>query len=608
MIGIMPFFMQLSLVIFIAFIISFLMRLLKQPMIIGYIITGLLIGILSVGIEQTLFSTFSQLGVAFLLFIVGLNLNPKVIKEVGIVAMIAGMAQIMLTFLFGFLIARAFGFSLISALYIAAALTFSSTIVIMKLLSDKKDLESLYGKITIGILILQDLVAIFLLMFVSTISGTETVMPSSILFGIVSIFILFFISIYILPGFIRKIAKSQELLFLFSIGWCFLLGFLFSYLGFSIEIGALLAGVSLSMSPYHVEISSKVRPLRDFFIILFFIFLGSQMQTSNFISLIKPALIFSLFVFIFKFLILVAIIGALGYTKRNGFFTGLSLVQVSEFSLILVALGVSLGHLNQDVLSLVTLIGAITIAGSTYMIIYSNKIYHMIGDYFSIFEKKTKLVDKEELKKPYEFVLFGYNRIGFNLLRSLDKLGKNYVVVDFNPETIAILRKRNIPCVYGDADNSEFLDELLLDNVKLAISTIPEIETNLLLVKDVRVRSKDAIVITIAHQIEDAFRLYDAGADYVVMPHFLGGDYASRMIEEYKTHKRKYVIEKRRHIEALKERLEEGHEHPVIEKHPRVSKHVMRYMREKRGKKRREARKKGERRGKEDRKEKRKSV
>ncbi len=566
----MEIFIELSVIICITVLIAGIMRLLKQPLIIGYILAGIIVSPYFLNIVQSTetLKVFSQIGIALLLFIIGLSLSPKVIKEVGKVSLITGMGQIIFTSLFGFLISRLLGFSVIISLYIGLALAFSSTIIIMKLLSDKKDMEKLYGKISIGFLLVQDLVVIIILMIISSFSGNlslENLSLGNILSGIFLIGAFILISIYVLPSLSKFFAKSQEFLFLFSIAWGLGLAALFYHLGFSMEIGALVAGIALSMSPYHYEISSKMRPLRDFFIILFFILLGSQMVFGNIGQLIFPAIIFSLFILIGNPLIVMTLMGLLGYKKKIGFQAGFTVAQISEFSLILIALGVSVGHLTNEILSLVTLVGLITISGSTYLMLYSGKMYPYFSKYLSVFERKEIKKDGK-IKKKYEAILFGYNRIGFSVLMSLKKIKKNYLVVDFNPDTISDLTKFRIPCLYGDIDDMEFLAELPLEKIQLAISTIPDFETNFLLIESVRIVNPKAIIIVRAHSIEDALKLYRKGASYVLTPHFLGGEYIAKMVKELDTDKKEYKEEKEKHIKTLKKMLARGQEHPEVEK------------------------------------------
>jgi len=567
----MEVFIELSIILAITVLIAGIMRLLKQPLIIGYILAGIIVSpyFLDVVSSTDTIAVFSQIGVVLLLFIVGLSLSPRVIKEVGKVSLITGLGQIIFTSLIGFFISRLLGFSTIVSIYIAIALTFSSTIIIMKLLSDKKDIERLYGKISIGFLLVQDIFAIILLMIISSFSGRldlSDVSFQSLIMGLMLTGGFVLISIYILPKLSLFFAKSQEFLFLFSIGWGMGLAALFYYIGFSMEIGALIAGVALSMSPFHYEISSKLKPLRDFFIILFFILLGSQMIFGTISQLIVPAIIFSLFILIGNPLIVMILMGFLGYKKKTGFQAGFTVAQISEFSLILIALGVSVGHLTREILSLVTIVGLITISGSTYLIMYSDKIYPYFSKYLYIFERK-KLMEKEKKSEKYNIVLFGYNRIGYDLLQSFKKLKNKYLVVDYNPETIRELSKNKIECRYGDVDDEEFLNELNLTETKMIVSTIPEFETNLFLINEIRQINKKAIIIVMSHNIEEANELYAQGATYVIMPHFLGGSHASKMIDEYKLDADKFLKEKEKHLKYLKDKKRLGHEHPKAEKH-----------------------------------------
>ncbi len=563
-------FIQLSILILFVLGVSFIMRLLKQPLIIGYILSGILVGpfFLNIIPQGETLSTFSKIGIAFLLFIVGLHLSPKIIKEVGKISFVTGIGQVVFTSIIGYLIGIFLGFSPITAIYIAVALTFSSTIIIMKLLSDKDALEKLYGKISIGFLLVQDLIAIIILIIVSSFSSGMNIIgliTSTLSKGALIFVFLFPLSYFVLPRLSSFFAKSQEFLFLFAIAWGLGLSSLFFYAGFSIEVGALIAGVLLSMSPYSYEVSSKLKPLRDFFIISFFILLGSQMIFWEISRLMVPAIIFSLFILIGNPLIVMILMGIFGYGKNTGFMAGLTVAQISEFSLILIALGVQVGHISGEILSFVTLIGLVTIAGSTYMIMYSEKIYPFLSKYLSIFERK-KLKERPVLTKEYDYVLLGENRIGFSIMKALMKMKKDYIVIDFNPERVKRLCSKGISCVYGDASNAELIENLGIEKAKLIISTIPEEDINMMLLNKIKLKNKDAVIIVTARQISEAFELYNSGADYVILPHFLGGEYTAQLIQKSETNKKRYKAEKFKHIKELKERLKEKHEHPKVER------------------------------------------
>ena len=541
-------FIEISLILVITAAIAGLMRLLKQPLIIGYIITGIIVSpyFLNIVKSTDTLSIFSQIGVTFLLFIVGISLSPKVIKDVGKVSLITGVGQIIFTSIIGFLISKALGFSTTISIYIAIALTFSSTIIIMKLLSDKKDTEKLYGKISIGFLLVQDLFAVILLMIISSFSKETTTNSFSIemiITGIVFIILFILTSIYLLPKLSKFFAKSQEFLFIFSISWGLGVAALFHHVGLSMEIGALVAGIALSLSPFHYEISSKLRPLRDFFIILFFILLGSQMAFGNINHLIVPAIIFSIFILVGNPLIVMILMGIMGYKKKVGFQAGFTVAQISEFSLILIAMGLAVGHVPIEILSLVTIIGLVTISGSTYLITYSDKIYKPLSKYLDIFQKR-KTIEKKQNKEKYNTILFGCDRMGVGLAKSFKKIKKDLLIIDYNPEIISELSKKGFLCRYGDADDEEFLNEINFSKVEMIVSTIPDFETNMLLIQKIRQENKKTIILTISHNKEEAKKLYNKGATFVIMPHFLGGHYASKMIEKFKTNSSKFEKEK----------------------------------------------------------------
>ncbi|MEK6812218.1 MAG: cation:proton antiporter [Nanoarchaeota archaeon] len=564
-------FIQLAIILLVAFIVSYIARAFKQPAIVGYIIAGMIISpfVFKFGASLEITNFFSKLGVAFLLFIVGLHMNPKIIKEVGVFSLVIGLVQMIVTFLIGLALSfYVLHFNLITSSYIGIALAFSSTIIVLKLLSDRRQLESLYGKISIGILLTQDLVAIIILMFISSESSGISLGSfalKGLLGGGALIVVLFLLGFTILPVLVKNIARNQELLFLFSIMWAFVIAGLFNFIGFSLEIGALLAGVVLSISPYSIEISSKVRPLRDFFLIIFFIILGLNIQLSSLSSIITNALILSVIALVFKPIIIMTLMAMTGYTKRTNFLVGTALGQISEFSLIILALGVSFGQISSEVLSTITLTGIITITVSTYMILYSDAFYNSMYKFASLFEKKG--VKREtKIKREYNAILFGYNRIGFSILKSLKSMKKSYLVVDYDPDTISNLNKLGVPALYGDVGDEGLLSDLPLDKLQLAVSTVPEVETNEILVRAVKEANPSAVVILRAHTIEDAMRLYQEGADYVLTPHFLGGEYLAEMIKDTKVDTDDYKKEREKHIKMLKERFARGQEHPFIEK------------------------------------------
>ncbi len=562
-------FIQLGVILFAAFIVSYVVRALKQPLIIGYILAGIIISpfLVNIGTSTQTIDTFSKIGISFLLFIVGLRLNPKVIKEIGGSSIVIGLAQMVLTFAATFIVSNyLLDVGLTASIYYGIAVSFSSTIIAMKLLSDKKEIDSLSSKISIGILIVQDLVAIAVLIFISSMVGIgSNTTLGGFVGGAALIVLVLAVGYIVLPKLMKQIAKMQELLFLFSISWCFILAALFSYIGFSMEIGSLLAGVILSTSPYATEISSKIRPLRDFFLVIFFIILGLSLQVQQIGSILLVSVVLSALALIFKPLVIMFFGRIARYTKRTNFLVGTNLSHISEFSLIVGALGLSMGQIGETTFSTIILSLLITIFISSYAITYSGELYNYLSGVLGVFESR-RIRKESKIKRQYDTILFGYNRIGFSILNALKRMRRKYIVVDFNPDTITKLNKFGIPAIYGDVYDRDFLEDLDLKNSNLIISTIPEVETNELLIETVREVNKKAIIILRAHTIDDAMKLYNIGANYVLTPHFLGGEFVARMIKHEKPDDTDYNKERKKHIRMLKEIVEKIGDHPKVEK------------------------------------------
>jgi Kef-type K+ transport system membrane component KefB len=552
-------FLELSVILIIASAVAGLMQLIKQPLIIGHIITGLLVGpyVLNLLHTNETVETFSQLGIALLIFIIGLSLNPRIIKEVGKTALITGIGQVVVTSFLGYSASRLLGFPHTAAIYVGIAISFSSTIIILKLLSDKKDLGRLYGRVAIGFLLVQDIIAMAILIGTTSLSqGTDlqALAIASLLKGTALLLSLYIVSTFILPRMVGFFAKAQEFLFIFSLSWGLGVAALFQLAGFSIEIGALFAGVALANSPFAHEIGARMRPLRDFFIVLFFIMLGSGMKLDNLTQLILPALALSAIILIGNPIIVMTLMRLLGYNKRTGFRAGMTVAQVSEFSLILVVLGNRVGHLSDEMVSLVTAVALITIAVSTYYIMYTDAIYAYLAPALSILDpKKSK---KEAINKDrHDIVLFGYDHVGPEFVSSFKKLGNSFLVVDYNPEIIAQLTADGVNCRYGDADDNELLDELGLEHAKMIISTIADYDVNSLIVDHARRGNKKAVIITHSDNIEEATLLYDKGATYIMMPHYLGSTHTSSLISKHGFDLSEFTKHREKHLNYLQKRL-----------------------------------------------------
>lgn len=535
----MEVFVQLSVILVIATVISSLMRLFKQPLVIGYILTGLLISPYLHKFPDSAFTleSFSNLGITILLFIVGLHLSPKEVKDFGKSAFKIGSLQILFTFLFGLAFVKFLGYELTASLYLAIAVTFSSTIIVLKILSDEDDLEKFYGRIVIGILLLQDLIAGLLLIAISSASQSQGIsigLLEPLLKGILlTVFLVYFMTQIFsrLSGFF---AKSKELLFLFSISFGFGIASLFHVLGLSIEIGALVAGVALSMSTYSVEISNRLKPLRDFFVITFYILIGSRLDLNAISNNWLSGVLIVAFVLLIKPIIIMILMGFVGnYKKRPSFMASVSLAQVSEFSLIIGLLGYKSGHINSDVMAIISFVAVVSIVFSAYFMSYSRHIFARISGFLSFFERKSSNKVSDNTRK-YDVILFGCNRVGFDFVEIFKHMGSNFLCVDYDPDLVSALMKMEVNCKYGDAEDAEFLKEIGVSSANMLISTIPDFEVNDFLLSQIKNKDK-VIVVLLSTTIDQALSLYEKGADYVILPFHLGGRFVADMINNMGT-------------------------------------------------------------------------
>lgn len=551
--------LSLSIIIVIAAGLAIIARLIRQPPIIAYLVAGIVAGplvlnVLGTGEAGELIQLFAHIGVAFLLYIVGLHLDVRVFKELGNVAIGAGTIELLLSGGAGFALALALGFSSITALYLGAALAFSSTVVVVKILSDKKEIDTLHGRIALGILIVEDIVAALALMALPLLEhGGSLFLLSQKIGIIIGLTTVVLIGTTLLNRRILDfLARSQEALFLFGIAWALLLATLFDTLGFSLEIGALLAGMSLASSQYATEIAGKMKPLRDFFVVLFFVFFGSQLTTTITPLLIKQALFFSALVVIGKPCIIMSILRLFGFTKRTNFLASSSLAQISEFSLILILLGYTLGHIPQETMSLAVLIAIITISTSSYSIYYAHALFEKLAPLLKVFETTTK-EQKPKPEKSYNLLLFGSHRLGHKFLDPARDLKLNTLIIENNPKAVLALEAKGFETLFGDAGEKEFLAELPLSKAQLIISTIPDLHVNLTIQEMLKTQNYKGIFIATAEQPYFALELYKAGVDYVIIPHHLGGDLMASVIKAFKTESSKYKkLGKEHALELLK--------------------------------------------------------
>jgi Kef-type K+ transport system membrane component KefB len=429
------------------------------------------------------------------------------------------------------------------------ALTFSSTIIVVKLLSEKRDLQTLYGRLAVGIFLTQDVISILLLIGLSTFSGGSVYgsLPvwQNIVMVLVRALILVLVTMWlsakVFPKVLKYIGGNDELLLIFALAWALGLAAFVSlpFMGFSLEIGGFLAGLSLAQSGVHYEISSRIKSIRDFFIIIFFVVLGSGLVLTHASTLIWPAIILSLFVLIGNPLIIMILLGSLGYKPRTSFFTGVTVAQISEFSLILVALGYQMNFLQSSDVGLVTLIGIITIALSSYMIKYAGWIYDRLKFILVIFDFRKGAAEKNlavgtSLKG--HIVLVGAHRLGHHLIDALIKQKRPFVIVDFNPEVVEKYVEQGLLAICGDITDSYIQEEAHLRDAKLIVSTIPDYNSNLALLEAVqkfkRIGRAKPKLIFIAQDEAEIKALYARDIDYVISPHFMGGLHLAKILED----------------------------------------------------------------------------
>lgn len=534
----MTLFGEIALLVVLAAAFGLIAHLLRQPPIIGYLAAGLVIGPL--GYLQLnnidVLNAFAEIGIALLLFMVGLEINPKNLKEVGKPALYTGLGQILFTFIIGFFLIKFLGFGNIAAAYISIALTLSSTIIVIQLLSQKKDLGSLYGKIVVGFLLVQDFVAILALIFLSGLAQFNSAATLWISVGVFSVTILkgvallgatIYLAKKIFPKLLDLLGRSQEILFLFSIAWGLGLAALMAskWVGFSIEIGGFLAGLALANSITHFQIASRIRPIRDFFIMLFFVSLGARLFVGDFSAVFRPAAILSVFVLIGNPIIVMFIMSALGYRSRTSFLASLTVAQVSEFSLIIAALGLRLGHLTGTEASLVTLVGITTITISSYFILHGDDLYAFLRRGLKIFEFRGGKAETVGVVVPYanHVVLVGAHRMGSNILSALKAVGEPFVVIDFDPRVVEDLLEKKIAVLYGDINDDDVRSLSALARARAVVSTVPYVKDNIAMVTFMKKENPRASIIVAAENEWEAREFYKMGVDYVILPHFIGG-------------------------------------------------------------------------------------
>jgi Kef-type K+ transport system membrane component KefB len=532
---------EFALLLMVSAVIGAIAVRLRQPLLVAYIVVGIVVGPAVfgwVGAHDQI-DLLAQIGITVLLFVVGLKLDLKHIRHIGPVALATGLGQLSFTILFGFFIILALGKGWMEALYVAVALTFSSTIIIVKLLSDKRELDSLHGRIAVGFLIVQDLAVVIAMMVMSGLGGMGEEGVSGMTLALTLLarllgaaLLLFVLMRYVLPRIVDTLARSQELLLIFAIAWGTALAALGEFAGFSKEAGAFIAGFSLASTAYREAISARLTSIRDFLLLFFFIDLGAKLDFSTLGGEIGSSIVLSLFVLIGNPLIVMAIMGYMGYRKRTGFLAGLTVAQISEFSIVFVAMGISLGHVGPNALGLTTLVGLITIALSSYMILYSHRLYAWLAPWLGVFERRHPF---RELAVEHahcdgvrpDVAIFGLGRYGSRLAHSLRQQGIQVLGVDFDPEVIRAQQRLGLDARFGDGEAPDYVESLLLKDVPWVVSTLPDRASNHALLNALKEHHYSGQIAIVTRDEADAASLRTLGRVEIIQPFNQAADFAA---------------------------------------------------------------------------------
>lgn len=544
---------EIGVMIIIATVFAFFVRISKQPLIPAYILTGIVIGPLLLGLikDAELIISLSQIGVAFLIFTAGLEIKFRKLKEVGGVSSLGGVLQVVVLFAVAFFVALGLGFNGTAPAYIGLVVALSSTMIVVTLLSEKRELNSLHGRIIIGILLIQDIIAIIALAILSSdlsVNSMLIVLIKALIFALVA-----FVFSKIANPIFRVAAKKRELLLLVSISFLFVFVIGSFVAELSLIIGAFFAGVALANSDYKTEIMGNIGPLREFFAVIFFVALGMQLEIISKEFILLFFVLLGL-VLIIKPFVIMFLVRMFHYKKRTSFFVGNSLAQTSEFSLIILTIGLGLGHITQGLFSTLVLLTILTMSFTTYLVTYQKALYNWFAWPLDLMKRyKSKNEELDNIKdNAKEIIIFGCHRMGSLLLKEFEKKRNDLLIVDYNPEIIKSLMGQKISCIYGDFMHEEILNKVNLKNSDIIISTIPDFENNLLLVKKARRLNRKLVIIVVASRISEALSLYDVGVDHVILPKIIGGERVADLVKKSKRNKKDIRSLKKEHIKHLK--------------------------------------------------------
>ncbi len=539
---------------------------LRQPIILAYLIGGFALGPSGFGWvhDEESVATISELGLLFLLFMIGLEIDLKKIVSAGSTILVTAASQIVVGCLLGVAFFWTLGFPLTGgkwdALYLGIAAALSSTVIIVKLLYDKRELDTLPGRVTLGLLVLQDL---FVILFLAVQPSLDNLEIGSLLVSFVRVIILvaaaLMVSRFLLPPLFRSVARLPELVLVGAIAWCFLVAEFAAYLHLSREMGALIAGVSLSTFPYALDVTAKVTSLRDFFVTLFFVGLGMTIPIPTG-PLLLWAGVFVVFVIVSRLILTFVPLYFLKQGLRASLLPAINLSQISEFSLVVLALGLEDKHVSADSKGLVSFAFVVLATLSTFAIMKSDRLIRLTMPGL----KRLGLRDLDSDEKPVDaasghgarILLVGFFRTASSLLEELRRNNQSLLddvaVVDFNPQVHATLRERGIKVLYGDISQPETLLHAGVGKAEVLVCTIPDSllkgTTNAKLVRHLRELNPTAKIIAVADILGDVAELYAAGADYVSVARL---DEARDLSEVLEAAESRLLGEKRAHLDSL---------------------------------------------------------
>lgn len=545
---------SLALIVVVAALLALLSRKLRQPTVIAYIVTGLLLGSTGLGLISTSPATqlLSELGLAFLLFLIGLEIRLEEIKEILKPTLVIAVSQMALVAVAGYGTAKLLRFTGIEAVIIAAAAMYSSTAVVVKLLADKDEITTLPGKIDVGILLVEDLAVVLILAVIET--GAAT--PAKLVFSLAEIAAMvaaigslsYLSSRYLLPRVFHEISENRHAFFIHGVAWLFVMITVAAELGISTEIGAFFAGLALAQIPYSNELQERVRPLTNFFMAVFFVQIGLQLSPEVMGKYWQEALIASGILMVTKFSVLFALVDRAKFTPETSFKAALNKAQTSEFSLILGAVAVSQGLVGQGILGFLSMVAITTMGVSSYLISFNSRIYEAVDHLLERLESEKKQdVDVREIEE--HLLVIGYDELAMRVLTEIEEYFDEIVVVDKNPMNTQELSESRYEYIYGDFSHPEIRKAARTKDADMVVSFAPDSFVNRKTVEDA---VREATLVVKAPDIESAAEFYEEGAHYVTIKNLLSSEKLGEYLKLYLEDRELFQEEIKGELEAMR--------------------------------------------------------